>query len=129
MKQFLIITVFLFGALQFTYAQGNPTRDQKIEALKIAFITERLQLTADEAKKFWPVYNNYEKEVKSIVSNSKNGDVIENEEKLVDVKKKYRTEFQKILGNDKMNKLFVAERDFRALLIKRLKNKNNRKGF
>lgn len=127
MKQFLLICVFITGSFQFVDAQTKQNREEKIESLKIAFITEKLQLTSDEAKKFWPVYNDYEKEVKTITVNSKNGDVIENEEKLVAVKKKYRPAFEKILGTDKMNKLFIAEREFRNLLIKRLKNRNNRR--
>ena len=125
MKQFLLICVFITGSFQFAHSQTKQNREEKIESLKIAFITEKLQLTSDEAKKFWPVYNDYEKEVKTIAINSKNGDVIENEENLLAVKKKYRPSFEKILGTDKMNKLFIAEREFRNLLIKRLKNRNN----
>lgn len=125
MKQFLLICVFITGSFQFVGAQTKQNREEKIESLKIAFITEKLQLTSDEAKKFWPVYNDYEREVKTIAANSKNVGVIENEENLVAVKKKYRPSFEKILGTEKMNKLFIAEREFRNLLIKRLKNRNN----
>lgn len=127
MKQLLLYFLFLVGTFQVAHAQNNPGREQKIEALKIAFITEKLQLTADEAKRFWPVYNDYEQEIKDIAVHSRDGDVLENEEKLVNVKKKYRPSFEKILGSDKTNRLFIAERDFRSILIKRLKNRNNRR--
>ncbi len=45
-------------------------RAEKIQSLKIAFITQKLQLTPDEAQKFWPVYNQYDKEVHSIESDN-----------------------------------------------------------
>ncbi|MGB5236735.1 MAG: hypothetical protein WBN59_03810, partial [Flavobacteriaceae bacterium] len=54
----LFATLVLFG-------QGGPGRE-KIKTLKVAFITERLGLTSDEAQAFWPVYNQHEKEIQRI---------------------------------------------------------------
>ena len=45
---------------------GDETRAEKIQSLKIAFITQKLQLTTDEAEKFWPVYNQYDNEIRSL---------------------------------------------------------------
>ena len=44
----------------------DDTRAEKIQSLKIAFITQKLQLTPDEAQKFWPVYNQYDNEIHSL---------------------------------------------------------------
>ncbi len=126
MKHLLLIIAFITGATQYSLAQGN--RGEKIEALKIAFITEKLQLTTNEAKEFWPVYNSYEKEIQELRASSKGGDVLENEEKLLGIRKKYRPSFEKILGPSKMNQLFQVEKDFRNLLIKRLKNRQGKDG-
>lgn len=52
----LLLAIFAFG--QGT-AQKKSKRDY-IKSLKIAFLTENLDLTTEEAQKFWPVYNNYE---------------------------------------------------------------------
>lgn len=121
----LLLTLFLFTAIiQVSQAQQN--RDEKIQALKIAFLTERLQLTSAEAQQFWPVYNSYENEVRKIRKISSDGDVLENEEKLLQIRKKYSASFEKILGKEKTNTLFKAERDFRNILIKRLKNRGGR---
>ena len=68
---------------------GDKTRAEKIEALKIAFITQKLQLTTDEAQKFWPVYNQYENEIRSLQLGNRNGPALENEEKLLNVCNKY----------------------------------------
>lgn len=42
-----------------TFSQHSEKRE-KIKSLKVAFITERLELTTTEAQKFWPIYNTYE---------------------------------------------------------------------
>ena len=41
-------------------AMGQPRLNQKreqIKALKIAYITDELKLTPEEATKFWPLFN------------------------------------------------------------------------
>ncbi len=106
------------------YAQDdNDPRGEKIQALKIAFITQKLDLTTDEAQKFWPVYNQYEQEIRGVQANNRNSDALDNEEKLLNIRKKYKPPFEKVIGQQKLNKLFNAERDFRAVLIRRLKNR------
>lgn len=114
-----LITLIFFCNTNFAQQNGND----RVEALKIAFLTERLQLTKSEAQSFWPVYNSYESEVRSLRTKSRNGSVIENEEKLLQIKKKYNGSFEKILGKDKTNTLFNSEKEFRNILIKRLKNR------
>jgi hypothetical protein len=94
--------------------------------LKVAFISKELDLTPDEAQKFWPVYNQYSKELNSTLKD--NQDVIDRDEKVVSLRKRYRDQFTKVLGPDRMNKMFNAEARFRQLLIKSLRRqrqKNN----
>ena len=128
MKKYLLILLFVIsGSFSILKAQvpDEETRAEKIQSLKIAFITQKLQLTPDEAQKFWPVYNQYDKEVHSIESdNDPNHPPLYKEEKLLDTRKKYLGSFEKILGQDKTNRLFNAEKDFRGLLIRRLQNRN-----
>ena len=119
MKKYLLILLILFGTFSFASAQDGQ-HGEKIQALKIAFITQKLQLTSAEAEKFWPVYNNYENEIKQVRSRG-NSDVLDNEEKLLDIRKKYKPSFEKILGPQRLNDLYNAERNFRNVLIKRLK--------
>jgi hypothetical protein len=129
MKKYILILLATLGSFFYVKAQDDAAqRAEKIQALKIAFITQKLQLSTGEAEKFWPVYNQYENEVKSLRANNKDGDVLENEQKLLDIRKKYKPSFEKILGPEKINNLFNSERDFRNVLIKRLKNHNQRGG-
>nr|MDQ6889459.1 hypothetical protein [Bacteroidota bacterium] len=120
MKKIIFILYIFFSSLPGLYAQDdNDPRGERVEALKIAFITQKLDLTADEAQKFWPVYNQYENEIRGLQANNK-GDALENEEQLLNIRKKYKSSFEKVIGPQKLNKLFNAERDFRSILIRRL---------
>ena len=56
---FLILILMLFG---FTSANAQENPKEQIIALKTAYITEHLQLTPEEAEKFWPIYNKYDQE-------------------------------------------------------------------
>lgn len=126
MKNFLMILSFLFtGFTSFAQQPDAATKREKVQALKIAFITQKLELTSDEAQRFWPVYNNYEAELHQTMQANKGGDVIENEEKLLNIRKKYRTEFSRVLGQPKMNKLFASEKEFRGVLMRQLKERRN----
>jgi len=130
MKLFLLIITFVFGGSTFVNAQNDNRgkRAEKIQALKIAFITQKLDFTSDEAQRFWPVYNRYESEIKQVMQNNRNGgDAIDGEERILSVKKKYRSEFIKVIGQPKTNNLFNAEREFRGVLMRHLKNKQNSK--
>lgn len=121
MKKLLLTFFLIAGTLHFVTAQQS--QDEKVKALKIAFITERLQLTSSEAKEFWPVYNSYEKDIRKLRLDSRDGDILENEEKLLQIRKKYGNSFEKMLGKEKTVKLFQAEKDFRNVLIKQLRNR------
>ncbi len=127
MKKYFIALLLMLGSFSVIKAQddGGDVRAEKIQALKIAFITQKLQLTSDEAQKFWPIYNEYNSEMQGV--ESKNEDAIPKEEELLNIRKKYLNSFQKVLGTDRVNKLFNAERDFRGILIRRLQNRNQQR--
>jgi len=57
----LLFIAFTIGA----FAQKHERRE-RIKTLKIAFITEKLDLTETEAQKFWPIYNAHEKEMEML---------------------------------------------------------------
>jgi predicted nucleic acid-binding protein len=42
----------------------------KIRALKIALITEKLDLSSSEAEKFWPIYNTFESDQEQLRENT-----------------------------------------------------------
>jgi hypothetical protein len=57
----LIIT-FLISLPVLVFAQGPRPGDEKMESYKVTWLTTKLNLSADEAKIFWPIYNDFTRE-------------------------------------------------------------------
>ena len=127
MKKYLLILIISLGCFSLVKAQEADAakRAEKIQALKTAFITQKLKLTPEEAQKFWPVYSQYESERNKILGDNSNPDVLGNEEKILNIRKKYRPEFEKVLGKPRMNEFFKKEQEFRGKLMDHLKNRSN----
>ena len=89
---------------------------EKIEALKVAFISKDLNLTPQEAEKFWPVYNQYSAELRVDFKSYPN--IIERDEHVLNTRKHYNELFIRIIGPERTNTLFSSEARFRQLLIK-----------
>lgn len=84
----------------------------KIEIYKIQFITEKLGLTTAEAQSFWPVYNEHQKAVQTIIK-AKMTDEIEFQESMLMAKKKYRNDLSPIFkSEDRVNEALKVEREF-----------------
>ena len=145
----LIVVVTLLSTTVF-YGQRRPDRD-KIKALKIAFITERLELKSSEAQSFWPVYNAYEEKMASIRDTEQSqikgkfrnlGEMSNSEaEKLLDTyldleakksleQRTFVTELKKIIPAKKIILLKKTEDDFKRKLIQLYRqNRNGNGGF
>lgn len=145
MKSAKTILLILFTALPFVLlAQVNQQRREKIESMKIGFLTERLDLTPEEAKTFWPVYNKYSAEVttlrksrrESITETGANYDqmpeaelekIVDSEiifrQNELDIVKKYHPQFKNVLPVKKVAKLYRAEEEFKKKLLEMLKNR------
>ncbi|UNY97650.1 hypothetical protein MQE36_11190 [Zhouia spongiae] len=54
-----LITLYIL-CLFVPVLQAQESKHEKIKALKVAFITEKLALTTEEAESFWPIYNSYD---------------------------------------------------------------------
>jgi hypothetical protein len=117
-------------------AQDRREHYQHIEAIKVAFITKKLDLTTEEAQKFWPVYNNYQKELMGLMrkrrEDRKKTDIDPNdkinldlsyESKMLELKKKYKKIYLKAIPAEKVLLLYHAEREFREHLIKQLNHR------
>ena len=57
LKKYIYIIVFCVTAIT-AIAQPTTKRD-KIEALRVSFISSKVSLTNSEAQLFWPLYNEY----------------------------------------------------------------------
>lgn len=62
MKQLYILLFALIVSVP-AFSQG-PNRQADFElykAKRVSYMTEKMQLTPDEAQKFWPIYNEYDR--------------------------------------------------------------------
>lgn len=117
------IILILSFAINLLEAQSPQAKQNSVQALKVAFITKDLFLTAEEAQKFWPLYNAYMEELKKVRRDFKN-DVLGGDEKSLMIKKKYNIEFKKILcSDDRASKVFLADRDFANFIKKELQDR------
>jgi F0F1-type ATP synthase alpha subunit len=100
---------------------------ERLEAIQIAYLTKELSLSSQDAEKFWPFYNKYQDELKSLLKNGKDEDVLNRQQQALDIRKKYKNDFVKILGQDRTNKLFEAENKFREMVKRELQNRQKRR--
>ena len=125
-------------------SRNNPQRPniERAKAVRVAMLTQRMSLSTEEAEKFWPVYNEYEKEQKKVREKfqpNKNIMALDDasvekhllglldmEEELVKMKKKYYQNFSKIIGYRKVAILAKSDREFYLAMIERLKNQPKR---
>ncbi len=119
-----------FGIVSTAMCQDKLNKPNKqtlnknnVEALKVAYITRQLNLTPEEAQKFWPIHNIYFEELKKTRKENLDNELVF-EEKALAVRKKYSIEFKKVLVSDeRVNKVFTVDRDFNNELRKELKNR------
>ena len=118
MKYFIIFFLLLSGFATQAQPPNANNREQKIEALYIAYMTRELSLTEDEAQKFWPVHAQFDGEIRALKMESAE---LERQQAILNIKKKYQDRFTKILGATRTNDFFVKDGEFRKKLIERLK--------
>jgi hypothetical protein len=121
MKKSLLILLLVAGSLLNAKAQDG----EKLQALKIAWLTKKLDLSPEEAQRFWPVYNKYTEEIRGIrqEQKQKNTAELEVEDKILNVRKKYNGEFAKALNPEKVNTFFRSEKDFGAMIQRELQER------
>lgn len=134
-KIYLIIVPLFVMSTRFAGAQKNEGPDfEKFKSQKIAFLTEKMNLSPKEAQNFWPVYNQYEKdrmglqhqrrelEQKTRDENIKMSDqeiikitreIAATFKKEADYASSYNEKFLKLLPPQKVLQLYRAENQFR----------------
>ncbi len=123
-------------------------RKEKVEAMKIAYLTNKLELTPTEAQQFWPVFNEFEAKIQAIrqsrrkdsregqdnldqLSDKEVETLIDSEvafrQKELDVMKEYHSKFKAVLPIRKVAKLYRAQEDFKRELLKKIQERKGEK--
>jgi hypothetical protein len=142
----LIGLLILFTAYTFASAQrGSQQIDfEQFKSQKIAFITEKLNLTPKEAQAFWPVYNQFEKERmelqqkrRNLEEKTRNEDIRMTDKEIIkttrdiaasfkkeaELTENYNEQFLKILPPQKVLLLYRAENQFRAHMFEQFRRR------
>ena len=123
MKKIYFLLLLLSLHSYFCEAQGGDSSQNKVEVIKMAYITKEVDLSPDEAQKFWPVYNSYNNELKQARIKYQN-DEVGYAQKEAEIKKRYQGNFKKILNNDtRVNKVYATDRGFNDMLRNNLQNR------
>jgi hypothetical protein len=120
MKRFLLFTLLFMAGFTIRAQNGN-----RLEALKIAYITNKLNLSPEEAQKFWPIYNQYSLELKvaRMKAMNNNSSEIELDESLLNIRKKYSVQFGQVLPPAKVDTFFKSEKEFGHFVEKEMERR------
>jgi len=130
-------------------AQDGPIirkKKEQIKALKVAFITNELALTSDEAIKFWPLFNAFEEKQQEIKKQKLKGylkrvddgsfdnlsekeattmlaQMESTEDELYQLKKKFISNLKGVISPIKILKLKKAEENFNRKLLQQYRDR------
>lgn len=146
MKKFIpLFTLLMLAVLTLASAQRPETRE-KIEAARIALITERLNLSPEQAQRFWPVYNEYnqkrhdlQREFQQLrgsfdpqkASEEENRKMLEAgmkvKERQLELERTYAERMQQVISTQQLLSLRKAEDDFREMLMQRIRDQQRQR--
>jgi len=142
----IILTLMLIS-LTVSSLNAQQNRREKLKAYKTAFITERLDLSSEEAEKFWPIYNDFEKKMfqlkvlnkrearkqindKGGMDTLKNEDaekllarLIQNDQDMLNIKKELFKDLKNVISAKKILRLNGIEHEFNKKLLDEFRNK------
>lgn len=134
MKKYLLIltlalsSAFAVKAQDDLPADGNK-RQERIKAMYVAYVTQQLSLTPDEAQKFWPLHTQFTNELNTV---NQALPELDKQQQYLNIKKKYQDNFNKILGTNRCERFYRIDGEFKRKLLEQMRNKrlnNQRPGF
>ncbi len=127
----------------------QKARRERMESMRVGFLTKHLELGREEAQVFWPVYNEYQASMnglrmerrKTFMEARNNMDEMSDAEveklvdreiafrqKELDIRKKYHSEFKEVLAIKKLGKLYKLETEFKMEILKQAREKRKMHG-
>ena len=137
-------TLFILVLMCSFSSWSQESKSDKVEALKIAFLTDKLELTSKEAQTFWPLYNEYNSKMEKLRKSKKSDfnelknkgenfsdkelealikEVFASKQKELDLQKEYYDKYVKVLPVKKVALLYQAENQFKRELLRKIKEK------
>lgn len=139
MKRLMLLAVCVVWALAMQAQPGGGQLEERVEAQRVAFLTNRLSLTPEEAQQFWPVFNEYRKAMKEVRKDKRPDkapenmtdkeaddflvDAINAEEREFALRKDLVQKLRKFLPSRKIVMLFQAEEEFKKKLLNEVRER------
>ncbi|WP_118972822.1 hypothetical protein [Taibaiella koreensis] len=131
-----VLSLLLALTLFFGFTAGAQERakpDPQIRKLKIEYVTGQMNLTQQQLQKFLPLYNRYSDEllvhrraIKALEKNPNSNYQVEErqnlEQKMVEIKGRYKDDFLRIITAQQLATMYKAEGEFKNILLNHLKN-------
>ncbi|MGN6401911.1 MAG: hypothetical protein ACTHMD_15745 [Flavisolibacter sp.] len=108
MKKIICILSFLFVIGTTSYAQD---KGGKLQEKMTEYVQQKLGLSKSEAEKFSPVFLDYFKDLRR-TNQEFRGDRLVLQQKIVELRLRYRDQFKPIIGEKRSNDVFTYEREF-----------------
>ena len=121
-KILLILTLALFAGFA-SKAQEDDGNDRIRDKMR-EFIQRRLDLSRNEAERFTPVFIRYFREWRQTLKENRE-DVLVRQQKIVDLRIRYRTEFREIVGEKRSNEIYRKQDEFVKILGEEMKNRRD----
>ena len=130
MKRILLYFFLLTGSFSAAHAQEAPEdagkKQQRIEALYVAYVTKQLNLTETEAQKFWPVHAEFQKEIKAVDIDMPE---LDRQQAMLNIKKKYQDRFTGILGSARSNTFYMLHGEFTKKLVDQVRKRRQQENM
>jgi hypothetical protein len=138
MKQLLLIIYLMGFSAMYAQTGQNPKHADKVNAHKIAYITEKVGLSESEAQRFWPLYNSYQNDKENLKAQAyKNitadmsdreaedqlGKYLDARARDVEMQKKFIDKLRAIMPARKILLLIEAERSFKVEILSKMSDK------
>ena len=108
MKKLFYILFFLFTA-HISFAQDDQLGSGRLKEKMVEYIQNKLGLSKAEAERFQPVFLDYLREMRKVKDE---GDPLLRQQKVVDIRIRFREQWKPIVGEKRSNEVFNYERDF-----------------
>lgn len=137
MKQITLLILCLSFGLSLNAQDRREEIQQKLESRKIAFLSDKLELTPESSQQFWPLYNAFQGEIEEVrrsmkpahksssdmSADQKLDAMLSGENSMLEIKKSYVGKFKEVLGSEKTLLLFKLDREFKERMLKGLEQR------
>ncbi|MGR3809462.1 Spy/CpxP family protein refolding chaperone [Jiulongibacter sp. NS-SX5] len=143
LKSLFLMAFMLMNTVAMSQRPAAKQQMERLKAMKVAMITQKLDLSADQAKGFWPVYDEFDAEKRKLNHDlreklretrgertdqteiKRQDEIFKLREQELALTKSYRPRFLEVISAKQYSDLLLAEKEFNQMLLKELRHRRN----